>query len=480
MNQLVDVNGKVKQGHEGRASFITSTLKEALGIEIDMVDGVIKNYDDLTDSFDKVMEKKKAMVILENQETTYKEAVNEKANLLQSQNKLEQEMLDLEQQRIEKEKELKLGRGLFLNGITTKELNDINNTIKEKQEQYKTQESMLLDYNTTIGIYETNASLAHEERYNEMINVDAQYLKNIETNGDQKKALLEQQIEDEKLNLDYLLKQQQDSNSNIYNEQINASKKRLEQLQGDLTNYTSTVENGNNNATTKWHEGIGNQLSAITGKKYEFKDAGNGQVAMYINGVQVGEPMAENEMQAFADNMIVELNKKDQAKEAGEDFIDGVNQGVSNPNKQKGVFGQITSLGDKMLEKLRTSLQEHSPSKATNKMGQFLLEGLGLGIDKKENTILKQIRDFGKSVISELNNELNQETDLKINTNFSEKLNDVKNSLFSINSSLAPNYTEVPSNSTVNNFNQVINAPKQPSRLELYRQTKNLLNLASK
>ena len=28
-----------------------------------------------------------------------------------------------------------------------------------------------------------------------------------------------------------------------------------------------------------------------------------------------------------------------------------------------------------------------------------------------------------------------------------------------------------------NNFTQIINAPKQPSRLELYRQTKNLLNL---
>lgn len=28
-----------------------------------------------------------------------------------------------------------------------------------------------------------------------------------------------------------------------------------------------------------------------------------------------------------------------------------------------------------------------------------------------------------------------------------------------------------------NNYTQIINAPKQPSRLELYRQTKNLLNL---
>ena len=35
------------------------------------------------------------------------------------------------------------------------------------------------------------------------------------------------------------------------------------------------------------------------------------------------------------------------------------------------------------------------------------------------------------------------------------------------------------STSNVNNFTQVINAPKQPSRLELYRQTRNLLNLVN-
>lgn len=34
-------------------------------------------------------------------------------------------------------------------------------------------------------------------------------------------------------------------------------------------------------------------------------------------------------------------------------------------------------------------------------------------------------------------------------------------------------------NSKTNNFTQIINAPKQPSRLELYRQTKNLLSLVN-
>lgn len=53
-----------------------------------------------------------------------------------------------------------------------------------------------------------------------------------------------------------------------------------------------------------------------------------------------------------------------------------------------------------------------------------------------------------------------------------EMKDQIKNTTSNIN-----NVSNTTSN--VNNFTQVINAPKQPSRLELYRQTKNLLNLIS-
>ncbi|MED4061707.1 phage tail tape measure protein [Priestia megaterium] len=46
------------------------------------------------------------------------------------------------------------------------------------------------------------------------------------------------------------------------------------------------------------------------------------------------------------------------------------------------------------------------------------------------------------------------------------------------NQAMATNaMNSIANNSNVNNFTQIINAPKQPSRIELYRQTKNLLNL---
>ena len=55
--------------------------------------------------------------------------------------------------------------------------------------------------------------------------------------------------------------------------------------------------------------------------------------------------------------------------------------------------------------------------------------------------------------------------------------NDLKEQMKNNNISNISNISNTTSN--VNNFTQVINAPKQPTRLELYRQTKNLLNLVS-
>lgn len=55
--------------------------------------------------------------------------------------------------------------------------------------------------------------------------------------------------------------------------------------------------------------------------------------------------------------------------------------------------------------------------------------------------------------------------------------NDMKEQLKDNNLATTNNISNTTSNT--NNFTQIINAPKQPSRLQLYRQTKNLLNLVN-
>ena len=52
LNQLVDANGKVKDGYKERVDFILGELNEALGTEYTQTDGVIQKYKELSDNID--------------------------------------------------------------------------------------------------------------------------------------------------------------------------------------------------------------------------------------------------------------------------------------------------------------------------------------------------------------------------------------------------------------------------------------------
>lgn len=75
LEKVVDATGRVKKGHEEEAALITGQLSEALGIEIELVDGQVKHYDTLKSSIDEVIEKKKAEALLTADQEAYTKAL---------------------------------------------------------------------------------------------------------------------------------------------------------------------------------------------------------------------------------------------------------------------------------------------------------------------------------------------------------------------------------------------------------------------
>lgn len=75
LEKVVDATGKVKKGHEEEAALITGQLSEALGIEIELVEGQVKHYDVLKESIDEVIEKKKAEAFLTADQEAYTKAL---------------------------------------------------------------------------------------------------------------------------------------------------------------------------------------------------------------------------------------------------------------------------------------------------------------------------------------------------------------------------------------------------------------------
>ena len=91
-----------------------------------------------------------------------------------------------------------------------------------------------------------------------------------------------------------------------------------------------------------------------------------------------------------------------EADRVGGYFLDGVYQGVANQSKRNSIFSAIWNFGSGLLNSLKASLDEHSPSKATREMGVNLLLGLSEGIDDEEKGVLDRVKDLGESMLGTL------------------------------------------------------------------------------
>ena len=395
LSDLVDANGKVKKGYEERASFITDELSKATGEEITMTDGVIENYQELMEKIDQVMEKKRAQIILDSQENLYKEAITQQGEALQnfiaiqdSYKTKRSELSALEAEWEQNRIDTLAADSEYEQQILMDRKKDIEDNIAKKKEEldvvrtsYTEQQNLLSEYAYNIGQYEKNMELAHAGSYDEMSTVTWNYVRDLQNAEDAQKTLQEEQIKTEEANLALLKSLREKSGSDIYDAQIKQSEKRLTELKDALNKYTSATTSELDKTTIQWKKGLDEQLSELTGKKITFQESGEGLVQMYADGVAIGAPKPKAEMAQMVSDCIKEISVQyTNSKKAGEDLIDGVNEGVSNQRKQNYVFATMKTFGEQILAKFKAALKENSPSKATDEMGQFLMEGIPQGI----------------------------------------------------------------------------------------------------
>ena len=410
LDEITDKNGKVKDGYEQRASFITSELSKALGIEIKLQDGVVQGYQKIQESIDKTIEKKRAEIILNSQEAGYTEAIQKRAEALSTQADLEEQLMSKRSQANALEqyiREAEADRDWQRRAELMRKQQDLLAEAASVEENYNKQKALTQEYAFAIGQYETNMALFHEGKYNEMQNVNWEYVENLGSVEDAKKALLDKDISNEEEWIKTLQSMRNDSNKEMIDKQIKAAQKTIEEKKKERQQYVSVTQEGLNQVENAWDKSLDNQISAITGANVEFRDAGKGNVQMFVDGVASGEPKSKAEMDQLVRHTINEIkNKSGDANSAGQNLVAGVNNGIANQNQQNSAFRTISNFGASLLNRLKASLQEKSPSKATKEMGEFLLEGLSIGVEKEEEGVLSQMQDLGRNMLGTLNSEL--------------------------------------------------------------------------
>ena len=443
---ITDENGKVQKGYEKRADFIVTTLNDAFGTEIEMTGNVIKKYGDLEDKINDIIKAKRAQYFLEANEGKYNTARDEKVKLEEAyanalteskyredeRNKSIQEMADylgISTEHLKKfiEEDGKINTDSLreyagalgiaeykintYSGTTYTKLNNAissaNKSFNEATETLDNSREAYLNNQETINDYEAALMYLKDKNYEAVLGIyedthdfigktDQETYDNYQKAIDMQKDYI-QQLKDNKEEYD----------DDYIKTEEKIAKEKIKALKDEQAKYKQVTTEGLNEVNLIWNDSLDEQLSDITGHKVEFKRASKGQVQMYVDGVKEGKPKTKTEMAKLVDETIKEITKKDgEAKKAGEDLIDGINNGIKNQDKQSGVFAAISNFGSSLLQKLRSSLKEKSPSKATQEMGQFLLEGLGIGIKKEENSLYNQISSVGKNVLAGMSGSL--------------------------------------------------------------------------
>ena len=136
----------------------------------------------------------------------------------------------------------------------------------------------------------------------------------------------------------------------------------------------------------------------------------------------------------------------------GSSIVEGIWSGISSG--WSWLTNKVSNLASSLLESAKKALSINSPSKAfADEVGKWIPAGIAVGVDKNAKTALNSVRDLALNTVG------------------------------SARAGLSTATTTLGGSSTggagvVNNFTQVINSPKQLSRLDIYRQSKNLLGYA--
>jgi phage-related protein len=201
--------------------------------------------------------------------------------------------------------------------------------------------------------------------------------------------------------------------------------------------FTKTIPNAINKMVT-FFSGLPSKISTW------LNSALNNVVVWGNNLASKGKEAASKLINAVVTNISSLASK---VASIGKDVVSGLWNGISDKvywlkNKISGFVGNVKDW-------LKNFFKIGSPSKLMrDEIGRWIPEGIAVGIDKNAKSVMSSMKDL------------------------------TANTLGATRDGLSANVGGGLTGCVVNNFTQVINSPKQLNRLDIYRQSKNLLGYA--
>jgi hypothetical protein len=236
----------------------------------------------------------------------------------------------------------------------------------------------------------------------------------------------------------------------------------------------------------------------------EFVDTGSMIVRCIMDGIEQAKDAGFDEcIDGIGQRIIDKIESKhDQFVLAGKNIVNGVKEGMLDPTVLKRVDAAAYAVAYRALKKIRETLKEHSPSRATWEFGKFLDLGFANGIRDYSKSVENEAGNMAEGSLSTVQEAINQlsgmlDGSIDVNPTITPTLDlsavnarsAALESMFSnrriavqaqnaeqqaeMMSKLGDVIAEQNSEPRSITFNQTNNSPKALSRQEIYRQSRN-------
>jgi len=449
LESLVDANGKVKEGYDGRVSFILNELNNACGTEYQLINGTIDKYKDLKKSINEVIKTKEAEIRLEANQKKYAQAKEEQQKIYQEKKKALEDLKKAQEDLKKAEEEwILIGD---VGNIKPQYLADLEDKVNELQGTYdglvnKWQENaeiIIKTENLQVAIIEGDSKKIEEA----ITELSATY----EIEGKKRNATLAEQIEMQQSFAEESKRIYKETGKEINEEEEARLNSGIETLARKLAEQTTTVENLTEDQIEAWkvlaqnseqiyNEKISNvnedtkfALETILGKidatspEYieKWRIMANESNKTYNrvlsqlpentrNKVQdiVGATNSkQNDINSSFNSLATSaINAFEQVSgySSGENLVTGIERGVKD-NKNK-ITKALTGLANGAVTAFNFALGICSPSKVMAKQAKFIPEGIAKGIDDNIKTVYNSMKDLSQGIMVNPN-------DFKIDTN---------------------------------------------------------------
>ena len=433
LSTLVDANGKVKEGYEGRVSFILNELNGALDTEYRLNGNIVQSYKNLQSEIDKTIEKKRAEAILNGEQEKYANAVSEEEEAVKNATAAREKLLEV----------------LDEYGMTLEELREKAANSSGKEKEYL--DNVINAYDNTTQILKQNTdiqkqyandyALFMEGKYNEI----GQTVMNTTSNWTNSSLeTIRNSITEQAKALENYKAIYEQTGSEVARTQMEQAEQNLTNLTNELTSRTSTITSMSAGEITAWRtlgtESYQNYSEAISKMEPEMQqkiqnmtgivasntslpDSASGLASRTTgyfqslldferveadelkgaSGILNRDTSVQNEAGNLAERTQTILESNDSSK-WGSDMVEGLGKGIRSKGNSSWFTSILSGLASKISSYLHFSRPDTGPLREYEKWMPDMVEGLGRTLEKSSPKLISKVKNMSEEMSDELKN----------------------------------------------------------------------------